>query len=339
MMTQGLDRPAAPTRPAVAPAPCARLYGMPQGMFGGGSSLGTAASCTCHVAGVIQLAWCRCRRWRSTQSGSRAAAISAIHRAAPCAVVLADQCAPEQPGYAAVGAPQACTHMLRTVNISGRRVHAPRQPWQRSLHAPRQLRCRSRGCSYCTRRGSCCRSHGSGRCMRHGSCVVTAAAAAKLLHARRSSCSHSHGSSRCSVLQPLHASQQLLPQARQRALDVLHAPRQLLSQSRQRPLCCTHHKLPPEPRPPRQGCCRSHGSGRYTRHSSCCRSHGSGRCVRHSSCAVAIAAVAIARATAAAVTATAAAAVWAARATAAAVTVAPAAVGCAIAAVPLHAPL
>ena len=182
-------------------------------------------------------------------------------------------------------------------------------------------------------------SHGSGRCMRHGSCVVTAAAAAKLLHARRSSCSHSHGSSRCSVLQPLHASQQLLPQARQRTLDGLHAPRQRLSQLRQRPLCCTHHKLPPEPRPPRQGCCRSHGSGRYTRHSSCCRSHGSGRCVRRSSCAVAIAAVAIARATAAAVTATAAAAVWAARATAAAVTVAPAAVGCAIAAAPLHAPL
>jgi len=30
---------------------------------------------------------CRCRRWRNTQSGSRAAAASAIHRAAPCAVV------------------------------------------------------------------------------------------------------------------------------------------------------------------------------------------------------------------------------------------------------------
>ena len=30
---------------------------------------------------------CRCRRWRNTQSGSRAAAASASHRAAPCAVV------------------------------------------------------------------------------------------------------------------------------------------------------------------------------------------------------------------------------------------------------------
>jgi hypothetical protein len=30
---------------------------------------------------------CRCRQWRNTQSGSRAAAASAIHRAAPCAIV------------------------------------------------------------------------------------------------------------------------------------------------------------------------------------------------------------------------------------------------------------
>jgi hypothetical protein len=118
----------------------------------------------------------------------------------------------------------------------------------------------------------------------------------------------------------------------------LHAQRQLLSQSRQRPLCCTHHELPSEPRPPRQSCCRSHGSSRYTRHSSCCRSHGSGRCVHHGSCAVAVTAAAIARAAAAAATATAAAAAWAARATAAAVTVALAAVACAIAAAPLHAP-
>jgi len=110
---------------------------------------------------------------------------------------------------------------------------------------------------------------------------------------------------------------------------MLHAQRQLLSQSRQRPLCCTHHELPSEPRPPRQSCCRSHGSSRYTRHSSCCRSHGSGRCVRHGSCAVAVAAAAIARAAAAAATATAAAAAWAARATAAAVTVTLAAVACA----------
>jgi hypothetical protein len=66
--------------------------------------------------------------------------------------------------------------MLRAMNITGRRV---RQPWQRPLHAPRQLRCRSRSCSYCTRRDSCCHSHGSGRCIRHSSCVVAAAAAAR----------------------------------------------------------------------------------------------------------------------------------------------------------------
>ena len=71
-----------------------------------------------------------------------------------------------------------------------------------------------------------------------------------------------------------------------------HAPRQLLSQSRQRPLCCMRHKLPPKPRPPRQ---------------SCCRGHGSGHCMRRSSCVVAAATAATARAGAAAATATAAA--------------------------------
>ena len=52
------------------------------------------------------------------------------------------------------------------------------------------------------------------------------------------------------------------------------------------------HKLPPKPRPPRQ---------------SCCRGHGSGHCMRRSSCVVAAATAATARAGAAAVTATAAA--------------------------------
>jgi len=44
--------------------------------------------------GVIQLSWCRCRRWRNTQSGSRAKAAGAIHRAAPCAVVSPGQFTP-----------------------------------------------------------------------------------------------------------------------------------------------------------------------------------------------------------------------------------------------------
>jgi len=272
MMTQGLDRPAAPTRPAVAPAPCARLYGMSWDMFGGGSSLGTAASCTCHVAGVIQLAWCRCRRWRSTQSGSRAAAISAIHRAAPCAVVLADQCAPEQPGYAAVGAPQACTHMLRTVNISGRRVHAPRQPWQRSLHAPRQLRCRSRRCSFAragaaavaaTAAAAACATAAAlsqprlqlSYCTRAGAAAPTAMAAAVAAYCshctRHSNCCHRHGSGHW--------------------------------------MCCMRHG----------SCCRSRGSGRcVARTTSCRQSHG-----RHGRVAVAAMAAAVTRATAAAVAA------------------------------------
>jgi len=253
-MPQGLDRPAAPTRPATAPAPRARRHTACRGPFSA---------------------------------------------APPC--------------------------MLRTNSISGRRVHAPRQPWQRPLHAPRQLRCRSRSCSYCTRRDSCC--HGSGRCMPHSSCVVAAAAAAiaYCTHTgaaaptamaaavatccsyctRHSNCCHGHGSGhwtccmrsgsychsrgsgRCVArtmscrqshgrhgrvavaamaaavtrttaaaaaamaaidacamaaalsqlqLQRFHAPQQLLLQPRQRPPHGLHAPRPLLSQSHQRPL-------------------------------------------------------------------------------------------------------
>ena len=58
--------------------PCtlrAAIYDILRGIFGGGSSLETAASCICRVAGVIQLSWCRCRRWRNTQSHNEPVAI------------------------------------------------------------------------------------------------------------------------------------------------------------------------------------------------------------------------------------------------------------------------
>ena len=59
---------------------------------------------------------------------------------------------------------------------------------------------------------------------------------------------------------------------------------------------CMRHELPPKPQPPRQSCCRSHGSG-------CCMRHGS-----YVIAAAAVAAAATARTGAAAATATAAAA-------------------------------
>ena len=73
------------------------------------------------------------------------------------------------------------------------------RPWQRPLHAPQQLRCCSRDCSYCTRRGSCCHSHSSGRCMRPRQLRYRRR---QQLHARRDSCSHSYDSSRCMQFRP-----------------------------------------------------------------------------------------------------------------------------------------
>jgi len=90
---------------------------------------------------------------------------------------------PLQPLHLAVAcAPSAAV----TVAAAAVVLHAPRaaakataataellsRPWQRPLHAPQQLHCCSRDCSYCTRRGSCCHSHSSGRCMRHGRCAI-----------------------------------------------------------------------------------------------------------------------------------------------------------------------
>ena len=45
------------------------IFGTPRGMFGGGSSLGTAASCTCRVAGVIHLSDAG-RGWRELHDGA-----------------------------------------------------------------------------------------------------------------------------------------------------------------------------------------------------------------------------------------------------------------------------
>jgi len=161
--------------------------------------------------------------------------------------------------------------MLRTNSISGRRVHAPRQPWQRPLHAPRQQRCRSRSCSYCTRRGSCC--HGSGRCMPHSSCVVAAAAAAIAYCTRAGAAA---------------------PTAMAAAVATC------CSYCTRHSNCCHGHGSGHWTCCMRSGsCCHSCGSGRcVARTMSCRQSHG-----RHGRVAVAAMAAAVTRATAAAVAA------------------------------------
>ena len=99
--------------------PCtshATIHGAPLANSGGGSSFGTAASCICRVAGVIQLSWCRFMRWRNTQPGSRAAAAGAIHRVEPGAVA--------PPGRFTHGTDELC---------SGRRLASRRVCCARSI--------------------------------------------------------------------------------------------------------------------------------------------------------------------------------------------------------------
>ena len=73
--------------------PCisrAAIFGTPWDIFGCGSSFGTAASCTCRVAGIIHLSDAGRGGGNCTmgQQSSRAAATDAMCGAAPCAIVL-----------------------------------------------------------------------------------------------------------------------------------------------------------------------------------------------------------------------------------------------------------
>ena len=89
------------TRPSRCPSlasirPCtlrATVNCMPRDISGGGSSFGTAASCTCRVVGFIicQMQGAGGGNYTIEQ---RAAATDAIHRAAPCAVAPPGQLTP-----------------------------------------------------------------------------------------------------------------------------------------------------------------------------------------------------------------------------------------------------
>ena len=73
--------------------PCisrAAIFGTPWDIFGCGSSFGTAASCTCRVAGIIHLSDAGRGGGNCTmgQQSSRAAATDAMCGAAPCTTVL-----------------------------------------------------------------------------------------------------------------------------------------------------------------------------------------------------------------------------------------------------------
>ena len=75
-----------------------------------------ASAVSCGKSAVLM----QVQGWRNTQSGSRAAATGAIHRAAPCAVVL--------PGRITPGTEELC---------SGRRLTSLRVCCARCLMAPR----------------------------------------------------------------------------------------------------------------------------------------------------------------------------------------------------------
>ena len=94
MITQGFDRLAAPSRPAAAPAPRSRQHDVCHGSLPTAeAALGLQPAASAVSSWGNQLSYCR-QRWRNTQSGSRAAATRAIHRAAPCAAVPPGQFTP-----------------------------------------------------------------------------------------------------------------------------------------------------------------------------------------------------------------------------------------------------
>ena len=94
MITQGFDRLAAPIRPAAAPAPRSRQHDVCHGSLPTAeAALGLQPAASAVSSWGNQLSYCR-QRWRNTQSGSRAAATRAIHRAAPCAAVPPGQFTP-----------------------------------------------------------------------------------------------------------------------------------------------------------------------------------------------------------------------------------------------------
>jgi len=128
MMTQGLDRPAAPSRPAAAPVPCARLYTVCRGTF----SAAEAALGLQPAAPAVSLDDSICQMQGGdggiiARLGSRAAEtvrFIALHRVQK---LRPANLPPEQTTNAAVGASQAVVYAVRNSYL---RVHSKRIWWQ-----------------------------------------------------------------------------------------------------------------------------------------------------------------------------------------------------------------
>jgi len=101
MMTQGLDRPAAPVQPAAAPAPHARRHTVCHGTLPTAQAALRLQPAVSAVSSGSSSVRCRHRVEGITQPGSRAAATDAIHRAAPCAVA--------PPGQFTCGTDELCS--------------------------------------------------------------------------------------------------------------------------------------------------------------------------------------------------------------------------------------